>query len=577
MRRFARLLRPHWIWLVLAPAAMTLEVSMDLMQPKLMSRIVDEGVAAGDQAALWHYGLRMLLYAGIGLLGGYGCALFSSRAALGFGDDLRRRLFRHIQQFSFAETDRFTTGSLVTRLTNDVNVMQHVVIMITRMLIRSPLLLLGSVYLVLTTNPRIAVPLLLAAPVLSGLVAWKIRKMRPQFEQMQKRIDDVNIVMQENLTGIRVVKAFANEDHERRRFDDANARLTDTSIATGKIMVTLGPWLGFAQHLTTVAILFVAARDVDRRLISIGEVAAILNYATQVMMSLIMMSFHVMHFSRALVSARRIAEVLDTAPSIRGGGVHTPPQDGSVEFRDAAFRYPGAAGDPVLHGVSLAIRDGEHLAVMGATGAGKTSLANLVPRFYDATAGEVHVGGRDVREYALDALRGAIGIVMQDTRLFSGTIAENIRWGDEHASDEAVRHAARLAGADGFIEAFKDGYDTELAQGGVTLSGGQKQRIAIARALLRKPRVLILDDSTSAVDVLTEGRIQDALRAEMKGMTVVKIAQRVSSVVDADRIVLLENGRIAAIGPHAELLVTSPAYREICDSQNALREVRHGV
>ena len=575
MRRFVHLLRPHALWLVLAPIAMMVEVAMDLMQPKLMSRIVDDGIALGDQAAIYRHGLRMLLYAFVGLLGGYGCTICSSRAALGFGDDLRRRLFRHIQRFSFAETDRFTAGSLVTRLTNDVQVMQHVVIMITRMLIRSPLLLLGSIYLVLTTNPRIAVPLLLAAPVLSGLVAWKIRRMRPQFELMQKRIDDVNGVMQENLTGIRVVKAFANEDHERKRFDDANARLTDTSIATGKIMVTLGPWLGFVQHLTVIAILFVAARDVDRRLIRIGEVAAILNYATQVMMSLIMMSFHVMHFSRAIVSARRITEVFDTAPSIRGGGVHTPPPDGSIAFRDVAFRYPGAAGDPVLHGITLDIRDGEHLALMGATGSGKTSLANLVPRFYDPVEGDVRLGGRDVREYSLEALRGAIGIVMQDTRLFSGTIAENIRWGDDDASDEEVRHAARIAGADDFITSFADGYDTPIAQGGVTLSGGQKQRIAIARALLKKPKVLILDDSTSAVDVITEGRIQDALRAEMKGMTVVKIAQRISSVVDADRIALLENGRIAALGPHATLLETSAAYRDICDSQNAFREVDH--
>ncbi|MGI5869244.1 MAG: ABC transporter ATP-binding protein [Kiritimatiellia bacterium] len=575
MRRLARLLRPQALWLVLAPVAMMVEVSMDLMQPKLMSRIVDEGITLADQSAIYHYGFRMLLFAFIGLLGGYGCTLASSRAALSFGDDLRRRLFRHIQSFSFAETDKFTTGSLITRLLNDVHVMQHVVIMITRMLIRSPLLLLGSIYLVITTNPRIAVPLLFAAPVLAGLVVWKIGQMRPQFERMQQRIDDLNAVMQENLTGIRVVKAFANEDQERERFDDANIRLTDTSVTTGKIMVTLGPMLSLVQHLTVVAIIFVAARDVDRDLIQIGEVAAILNYATQVMMSLIITSFHVMHFSRAIVSARRIVEVFDTTPSIRGGGVETPPRDGSVEFRNVAFRYPGAAGDPVLHGITLDIRDGEHLAIMGATGAGKTSFANLVPRFYDAIEGDVLVGGRNVREYSLGALRGAIGFVMQDTRLFTGTIAENIRWGDDHASDDDVRHVARIAGADGFIMSFTDGYDTEIAQGGVSLSGGQKQRIAIARALLKKPKVLILDDSTSAVDVITEARIQDALRVEMKGMTVIKIAQRISSVTDADRIALLENNTIAALGPHEELLKTSASYRDICDSQNALEGAGH--
>lgn len=313
MKRFLHLLKPYWLWLILAPAAMMLEVSMDLMQPRLMSHIVDDGIAPGDQAAIYRYGMKMLLCACFGLLGGFGCTCFSSRAALSFGNDLRRAMFSHIQKFAFAETDKFTAGSLVTRLTNDVNVMQHVVIMVTRMLIRSPLLLIGSIVLVLTTNARIAIPLLLAAPILSSIVIWKIRRMKPQFEIMQKRIDDVNTVMQENLTGIRVVKAFANEQVERARFDDANVRMTETSMETGRIMVTLGPWLSLVQQATIIAILFIAAHQIDRRLIRIGEVAAILNYSTQVMMALIMLSFQTMHFSRAIVSARRIREVFDSA------------------------------------------------------------------------------------------------------------------------------------------------------------------------------------------------------------------------------------------------------------------------
>ncbi len=575
MTKIFSLLKPYWAWLILAPLAMTLEVSMDLMQPALMSRIIDRGIATGSQQAITEYGGKMLLCAFFGLIGGFGCTFFSSRAALSFGNDLRRLLFRHIQSFSFAETDKFTTGSLVTRLTNDVQVMQYVVIMFTRMLIRSPLLLVGSVVLVITTNPKIAIPLLLAAPVLSSIVVWKIRRMRLQFERMQKCVDDVNSVMQENLMGIRVVKTFVNEDDERTRFDDANLRLTETSIATGKIMITLGPWLSIVQHATIIIILFVAARDIDLRLIKIGQVAAILNYAMQVMMALIMMSFQTMHFSRALVSAKRIKEVLDIAPSITNGLHTTPPDDGSVEFKAVSFKYPAASGVPIVRDISLAIAHGESIAFMGATGAGKTSLVNLIPRFYDATSGEVFVGGVPVRDYALHALRSSIGIVMQDTSLFSGGIAENIRWGRDDAADEEVMNVAKIAQAHDFIMAFPEGYATHVAQGGVTLSGGQRQRIAIARALLRNPKILILDDSTSAVDVTTEAEIQNALRSRMTDMTVIKIAQRVSSVLDADRIVLLDDGVILAVGNHEALLRSSPEYREICDSQNAIPEADH--
>ena len=575
MGKIFSLLKPYWAWLILAPLAMTLEVSMDLMQPALMSRIIDKGIATGSQQAISEYGGKMLICAFLGLIGGFGCTFFSSRAALSFGNDLRRLLFRHIQNFSFAETDKFTTGSLVTRLTNDVQVMQYVVIACTRIFIRSPLLLVGSIVLVITTNPKIAIPLLLAAPVLSAIVVWKVRRMRPQFEQMQKRVDDVNSVMQENLTGIRVVKAFAKEDYERMRFDEANLRLTETSIATGKIMITLGPWLSVVQHATVIIIMFVAARDIDLRLIQIGQVAAIINYAMQVMMALIMLSFQTMHFSRAIVSAKRIREVLDTAPSITSGPHTTPPADGTIEFKAVSFKYPTATGLPVLRDISLTIAHGESIAFMGTTGAGKTSLVNLIPRFYDATSGDVLVGGVPVRDYALHALRGSIGIVMQNTSLFSGGIAENIRWGRDDATDEEVECVAKIAQAHDFIMAFPDGYKTNVAQGGVTLSGGQRQRISIARALLRNPKILILDDSTSAVDGTTEAEIQNALRSRMTDMTVIKIAQRVSSVLDSDRIVLLDDGVVVAIGNHTALLRSSPEYREICDSQNAIPEADH--
>lgn len=550
---------------------MVLEISMDLMQPKLMSQIVDEGVTLSNQDAIRRYGVRMLIFAIIGLFAGFASSACSSRAALSFGNDMRRSLFRHIQRLSFAETDKFTTGSLVTRLTRDITILQHGLIMITRMLFRTPIVLLGSIYLVMVTNPSISIPLLAAAPVLSAIVVWRIKITRPLYKQIQTRLDDVNIVMQENLTGIRVVKAFASEPHERERFDGANERLTETSVKTGKIMVALGPWLSFVQYLTVIAIVFISARDINRGLIKIGEVSAIINYATQVMMSLITLSTQIMHFTRAMVSSQRINEVFDTAPSITSGPIDEPPPDGAIEFRNVSFKYPAAAGDPVLRNIALSIRSGEHIAIMGSTGAGKTSLVNLLPRFYDPTEGEVFVGGMDVRKYSLDALRNSMGIVMQETRLFFGNIAENIRWGNENATDEEVEHAARIAGATKFIDQFPHGYETKIAQGGVTLSGGQKQRLSIARAILKKPKILILDDSTSAVDVITEAKIQSALRGEMEGMTVIKIAQRVSSVMDADRIVLIEDGIITGIGPHEELKRTSAAYRDICDSQDSLR------
>lgn len=575
MPKLFSLLKRYWVWLVLAPVAMALEVSMDLMQPALMSRIIDEGIANGSPQIIAQYGGRMMLCAFVGLFGGFGCAVFSNCAALGFGNDLRQLLFKHIQGFAFAETDHFTAGSLVTRLTNDVNVLQHLVNMFSVMIIRSPLLLVGSVILVLTTDAKIAIPLLIAAPILATVVVWKIRRVQPQFKKIQARIDDVNTTMQENLTGIRIVKTFSNEDGERQRFNEANIQLTETSIRTGYMMVTLGPWLSVIQHAAIIVILFIAAGDINMRLIKVGQVAAIVNYSMQVMTALVGLSFHTMHISRAGVSANRINEVLETVPSIADGTRKTPPDNGSITFNAVSFHYPRAAGRPVLDTLSLNIADGEYVAFMGATGSGKTSLINLIPRFYDTVSGDVCVGGINVRGYTLHALRSTIGFVMQDTRLFSGTIGENIRWGNEQATDEDIERVARIASAHTFITACPNGYDTHVAQGGVTLSGGQKQRIAIARALLIKPRILILDDSTSALDVTTEAAIQKALRSEMHGATILKVAQRIRSVLDADRVVLLEDGKISAIGPHRTLIYSSDTYRAICDSQNMLQEVPH--
>ena len=548
VRPLFRFLKRHWFWLALAPGAMLLETAMDLMQPALMSDIVDVGVRELRPEVVRATGWRMLLCACLGALGGMACTYVSSRAATGFGNDLRKALFARVQRFSFAQTDRFTAGSLTTRLTNDVMTMQFVVVMLTRMLLRSPFLLVGSVVLVLRTDWRLALPLVLSAPLLAWIVVHWMRRMMPLFAQGQKRTDELSSEMQEALEGVRVVKAFAVEPRMEERFAARNGALAETGLRSGLLGATLGPALQLVQQVALAAIVMIAAREASAGLVKVGQIAAIVNYATQVMMSLVMLSFQSMHISRAMISARRLAEVVGTEPEIRDGPRAAPPPDAAVEWRGVSFSYPGAAGDPVLRGIDLRVAPGEHVAIVGGTGSGKTTLLSLVPRFYDATAGAVLVGGVDVRDYGLGALRGAMGIVLQNPRLFTGTIAENVRWGRADASDEDVRRA--------------------LAQGGTTLSGGQRQRLAIARALLRRPAVLLLDDATSALDGATERALRAALRAEMAGTTVLTVAQRVDSIRDADRIVVLDGGAVAGVGTHAALLASCATYREIVDSQS---------
>ncbi len=569
VRGLFRFLGRHWPWLALAPAAMLLETAMDLMQPALMTDIVDVGVRELRPDVVRATGWRMLLCAALGALGGMACTYVSSRAATGFGNDLRRALFARVQRLSFAQTDRFTAGSLTTRLTNDVMTMQFVVVMLTRMLLRSPFLLVGSVVLVLRTDWRLALPLVLSAPPLAWIVVRWMRRMMPLFAAGQKRTDELATEMQETLEGIRVVKAFAVEERMEARFAVRNGALAETGLRTGMLGATLGPALQFVQQLALVAIVMLAAREASAGLVRVGQIAAIVNYATQVMMSLVMLSFQSMHFSRAMISARRLAEVVGTEPDVRDGPRAAPPADASVELRGVSFSYPGAAGDPVLRGIDLRVEPGERVAIVGGTGSGKTTLLSLVPRFHDATAGAVLVGGADVRDYRLAALRGAMGIVLQNPRLFSGTVAENVRWGRADATDDEVRAALRAAQAERFVDAFPDGLDTSIAQGGTTLSGGQRQRLAIARAILRRPAILLLDDATSAVDPATERALRAALRAELAGTTVLTVAQRIDSIRDADRIVVLDGGAVAGVGTHEELLASCPTYREIVDSQSA--------
>ena len=511
VRPLFRFLRPYRHWIALAPVAMGIEAAMDLAQPAFMKRIVDEGVSAGRLDVIRDAGWTMLLLALVGSLGGLLCTFVSTRAATGVGNDLRKALFSRVQRLSFAQTDRFTAGSLATRLTNDVTTVQFTVVAATRMMLRAPFLLFGSIALVLLTDWRLSLPLVLSAPVLAWIVVRFMSRMVPLFRERQRRTDALASSMQETLEGVRVVKAFAREGRVQDRFDALNEGLAETGLSTGFLGARLGPSLQIAQQATLVAIVFLAARESSAGLLKAGEILAIVNWSSQVMGALVMLSFHVMHFSRAAISARRVAEVLATEPDLADGPCAEPPADGSVEWRGVSFSYPGAAGDPVL--------------------------------------------------------RGAIGVVLQAPRLFSGTVAENLRWGAPEATDEEVEAAARVAQADGFVRAMPEGYATRIAQGGTTLSGGQRQRLCIARALLRRPKILILDDATSAVDPATERALRAALRERLGGTTVLTVAQRADSIRDADRIVVLEGGGVAGVGTHAELLRSCATYREIVESQ----------
>ena len=567
LHHLLRFLRPHWHWVVLAPFAMLLESYMDLLQPALMQRIVDEGVSAHDQALIFATGWRMLLYALLGALGGALCTYFSSKAAMGFGNDVRQAVFRAVQRLTFEQTDRFTAGSLTTRLTDDISVLQFLVMMLTRMLLRSPFLLIGSIILVLRTDWHLALPLLLSAPVITWIVIRWMSRLIPLFRERQLRNDRLSAKMQETLIGIRVVKAFATERGEARRFEGLNQAVAETGLEAGYLHATLWPALSLVQLLTVVVILFVAGFEADAGLIKAGQIAAIVNWVSQVMMALIHLSFQTMHFSRSFISARRVLEVLGTEPGIQDGPRSEAPADGGIEFRNVSFAYPGSSGQPVLKDLSFRIQPGTHVAIIGATGSGKTTLMNLIARFYEADGGEVLVGGAPVRTYALRALRGAMGIVLQNPRLFVGSIDENIRWGRADATDKEVAEAARIAQADRFIAQFPEHGATRIAQGGVSLSGGQKQRISIARALIRHPQILLLDDATSAVDPETERRLRQGIRRHFRGTTVLSVVQRVSSIQDNDTILVLDGGSIAGFGTHEELLRTCAPYREIIDSQ----------
>ncbi len=560
-------LKPYLLSCLLSPLCMILEVWVDLMQPRLMSDIIDRGVLAEEYSMILPTGLLMLGLVILGGIGGVASAGFASHASQNFGADLKGKVFRRVMNLSFSQTDKFTTGSLVTRLTNDISMLQNIVAMGLRMFVRSPMMLIGSIIMTLTLNPKFGFVLLASVPFQVVIVWFMLKKASPLFSVVQKKLDKVNSVVQENVTGARMVKAYVREDHEEKRFEEANGEYMLTNLRVQKIMAVVMPLMMIVMNAAVIAIIYLGGWEVQARNMKVGEVMAAITYTTRVLGSIMMTTMIFNSITRAKASADRVNEVLDTETVIENGEFSgNTKEKGSVEFKNVSFRY-NKHGDPVLQDISFKVNPGETVAILGSTGTGKTSLVNLIPRFYDCPEGQVLVDGKNVKEYDLKTLRDKIGYVLQKSELFSGTIKENIRWGKKDATQQEVFTAAQIAQADEYIQGFNDGYDTVIGEKGMSLSGGQKQRLSIARAIIGRPEILIFDDSTSALDLGTEARLQSALRSELKESTIIIIAQRIASVKNADRIVLLENGKISGIGTHDELLESNNVYKDIYASQ----------
>ena len=555
-----------------SPVFIVLEVICELLLPLAMAEIVNEAIPSGDIGRIFLLGGVMLLLSVLAMVFGVLSAKYATFASQGFGANLRQCLFDKIQSFSFADIDRFSSASLITRTTNDVNAMTMMLNMGLRMLWRAPVMLIVALVITIKLNARLSLVLLTVIPVLALGIGVIMKICSRLFQVMQQKIDGLNNTLQENLVAIRVVKAFVRQNHEKSKFKTANDELTQAGMNVGLRVITMMPLMTVAMNAATVGVLYLGGKMVMKAQFDLGDLQAILTYVSQILMSVMMVAMTLLQLSRAQACARRINEVLDTQPSVensdRSAARTLPAPRGEVEFRDVSFKYVASGtGDDVLEHISFTVRHGQFVAIVGGTGTGKSSLVNLIPRFYDVTGGAVLVDGMDVRDYPLEQLRSRIGMVLQSNILFSGTIRENLLWGDPDATEEQMIQAAKDAQAYDFIMSFPDGFDTLLEQGGVNVSGGQKQRLCIARAMLRRPAILILDDSTSAVDSATEAAIRASFAKNLKGTTVIIIAQRISSVQYADEILVLDDGKIAGQGTHEELLANNTIYQEIYQSQ----------
>lgn len=566
--KLSKYLKPYALFAVLTPLSMVGEVLGDLLQPKLMSKIVDDGVLGQDMDLIIRTGLLMLLV----LIGGGACGIaasaFGGIASQSFSRDLRVDVFKRVMGLSFEQTDKFTTGSLVTRLTADITAIQQMVDFMLRMLVRDSLLFFGGIIMMLTLNVRFGIIILCALPVEIIMMIVILRKANPYYSIVAKRLDSVNSVVQENVTGARVVKAYVREDTEEKRFDDANISLMESNLRVQTLMAILQPLLMIILNLSVIAVIVIGGWQVQAQAMKVGEVMAAITYLTQVLHGVMMMSMMFQTLAKASASANRLREVLETDPVIKSGSVSLSDKTGgTVSFKNVSFSYPETKGRPVISDLTLDIKSGESVAILGATGSGKSSLVNLIPRFYDCTAGEVLVDGVNVKDCKLDELRKKVGIVLQKSELFSGTVEDNIKWGDKNATHEEVVSAAQAAQADEFIQKIPAGYEGIIAEKGASLSGGQKQRLSISRAVLKKPEILILDDSTSALDLGTEAKLRAEIDRKMNGTTLIIIAQRIQSVKSCDRIAVLDHGKLCACDTHENLLKTCEVYQDIYASQ----------
>lgn len=578
-KRYKSYILPYKSAFILGPLMMVTEVLGEILLPKFMSMIINHGVAQKDGGYILKMGLVMAITSFLMAAGGILGAYFAAKASISFTSDLRRDLFARVQQFSFKNIDTFSTGSLVTRLTNDIQQVQNLIMMGLRMMLRAPGMFLGALVMAFWMNAELAAVILVVIPLLTAAIVWILRTAYPRFTAMQKALDTLNSGIQEVLTNVRVVKSFVREDYEEKRFADTNRELKEAGLRALKIVIATMPVMMFAMNVTTLAVVWFGGNLIIGGRMAVGDLTAFTTYIVQILMSLMMLSMVFLQSSRAMASIRRIDEVLDEPIDLSDENASQKDrkvEKGRVEFKNVSFSYR-EGGEPVLSHISLTAEPGETIGILGATGSGKTSLVQLIPRLYDVTEGSVRVDGIDVREYSLKNLRDGVGMVLQKNVLFSGTIEENLRWGDETATEEEVRRAAVYAQADSFVNSFAEGYKTEMGQGGVNVSGGQKQRLCIARALLKKPKILILDDSTSAVDTATEAAIRTAFREDLKDTTKFIIAQRLSSLEYADRILVLEDGRIIGEGTQEKLLASCEAYREIYETQYGKRADGEGM
>ncbi len=567
MTKLFKYLKGGWLLFCLAPVFMIVEVMMDLMQPTFMSDIIDIGVANGDLAYVWSTGLKMIAVAFIGFIGGAGCSILSSFAAMKFGTNVRSAMFKKIQGFSFKELDDLKTSSLITRITNDVNQVQMTILMMQRVMIRAPLLCIGGIVMAVALSPKLSIIFIVVVPVLILFVTLIVRKAFPLMMKMQEKIDRVNTVQRENILGVKVVKAFVGHDKEKERFQIANEDLMNISMKAMRLTVLLFPIVTLIMNLSVVAVLWFGGNLAFIGEIETGKIMAFLNYLVQILSSLMMAVMLLMIFSRAQASAKRINEVLETESSIKD--IEHPEQleKFDVEFKNVCFRYNEQDEEYILKDINFTAKPGETIGIIGGTGSGKSTLIQLIPRLYDTTSGEVLIGGKNVKNVSAKELRQKVGVVMQESILFSGTIRENLKWGNENASQEELIKASKDAAAYEFIEKYPDGFDKEVEQRGKNFSGGQKQRLSIARTYVRDPEILIFDDSTSAVDMSTEADILSDLKKHQNGKVVFIIAQRISAIADADKIIVLDEGKISGMGKHSELIQNNGIYRSIVASQ----------